>query len=371
MTTTLTPPRIPANEILLDRSIRHAVMLERFKLSEIGRIQRFLNRKLLPAIEQKVASGLLRLRTKGRDLDDVTKIRRTRAYRRMLAGVHEASRAAAAALTDDMAGSLRAFAKSEAAFATASVKAAVPIELAFAETSPTLLRSIVTSRPFRGKLLAEHAAQWGAATTRRVADAINVGIGAGEGVDDIVRRVAGTRSNAFTDGVLQISRHHARTIVRTAVNHVSTHAREAAYQEMEVVKAVMWVSTLDGKTTDICASLDGREFKVGQGHRPPAHMNCRSTTVPVLKSWRELGIDLKQAPAGTRESMNGLVPAKQTYATWLRKQPADFQNSVLGVERGKLFRRGKVPLRRFVDHRLRPLKLSELEALEREALAAA
>ncbi len=46
----------------------------------------------------------------------------------------------------------------------------------------------------------------------------------------------------------------------------------------------------------------------------------------------------------------GQVSAETKYSGWLRRQPKDFQNEVLGVERAKLFRGGKVSLDRFVDN---------------------
>jgi SPP1 gp7 family putative phage head morphogenesis protein len=79
--------------------------------------------------------------------------------------------------------------------------------------------------------------------------------------------------------------------------------------------------------------------------------NCRSTTCPVVKSWRELGIDIDEAPAGTRASMNGQVPEKTTYNDWLKGQPAKVQDDILGPGRGKLFRDGTHSVSNFVDRK--------------------
>ena len=53
--------------------------------------------------------------------------------------------------------------------------------------------------------------------------------------------------------------------------------------------------------------------------------------------------------SGTRASKDGPVSAKRTYSGWLRDQPAEFQDQVLGKERGKLFREGGLSLDRFTD----------------------
>jgi hypothetical protein len=116
--------------------------------------------------------------------------------------------------------------------------------------------------------------------------------------------------------------------------------------------------------SEICVGLDGQTFPVGEGERPPAHPQCRSTTTPILKSWKELGIDLKEAPEGTRASMNGQVPAKITYRDWIQNQPRAIQDQVLGRGKAQLMRSGQVPIDRFFDAKNRPLTLGQIRKLE-------
>ena len=61
----------------------------------------------------------------------------------------------------------------------------------------------------------------------------------------------------------------------------------------------------------------------------------------------------------TRELI-GRVPAKVDYETWLRRQSAAFQDDVLGKTKGRLFRRGDLPLDRFVDRLDAEKTLAEL-----------
>jgi len=91
--------------------------------------------------------------------------------------------------------------------------------------------------------------------------------------------------------------------------------------------------------------------------------NCRSTKVPVLKSWREFGFDFDELPGGTRASMRGEVPAKLDYDGWLRQQPASLQDEILGPGRAKLFR-GGLRMERFIDDQNRSLTLVELRDLD-------
>jgi hypothetical protein len=119
--------------------------------------------------------------------------------------------------------------------------------------------------------------------------------------------------------------------------------------------------------TPICQGLDGKVFPLDSGPRPPAHINCRSATVPVLKSWREMGIDRDEVPAGTRASMNGQVAATETYGEWLRKQPAAVQEEALGKAKARLFRDGGLTVDRFAAPTGRAYTLDELRAREARA----
>ena len=90
--------------------------------------------------------------------------------------------------------------------------------------------------------------------------------------------------------------------------------------------------------------------------KPPAHFNCRSDIVPVVKPELDIGRDI----VGTRPSATGEVKANLTYSQWLKRQPPEFQDEVLGKVRAKLFRDGRLPLDRFVDDCGNTLTLAEL-----------
>jgi hypothetical protein len=71
--------------------------------------------------------------------------------------------------------------------------------------------------------------------------------------------------------------------------------------------------------------------------------------------------------AGERASMNGAVPADTTYGEWLKRQPADVVDDVMGKTKSKLFREGNLPIDRFVDDKGKVLSLDELRVREAAA----
>jgi len=97
--------------------------------------------------------------------------------------------------------------------------------------------------------------------------------------------------------------------------------------------------------------------------------NCRSTTVPVIKSFEDLGIPgLNELPPSTRASASdtfkGQVPATQTYPQWLRNQSKATQQMALGKERSALFRRGKLNDKFFFNDKTKQLTLPQMRAAE-------
>ena len=155
------------------------------------------------------------------------------------------------------------------------------------------------------------------------------------------------------NGAFRGTRTSADAIVRTSMNDLSSIARERTYKaNPEIIKGYQWVSTLDKRTSDICQDRDGKvwyytdkDVQTGEPLLPgevypPAHANCRSTTVPLTRTWEELGIKAEDISPSTRASMNGQVPASTTYYQWLGRQSAATQREVLGATRYAMFKQG-------------------------------
>ena len=213
----------------------------------------------------------------------------------------------------------------------------------------------VNARPFQGRFLRGwlDGAEEGAAA--RVRDAVRQGFVEGRPSEDIVRLIRGTKAAQYRDGILETNRRGAEAMVRTAMTHTANVAAQAAWEaNADIVKAWRFVATLDARTTLICAGLHGKEFALGTGPQPPRHVNCRSTSIPVLDPIE--GVAAFELPS---------------YQAWLRAQPVEVQNDILGVTKARLFRDGGLSVDRFVDNKGRILTLQELRRRDLAAFKAA
>jgi len=211
-------------------------------------------------------------------------------------------------------------------------------------------------------------------------DQIRLSLEAGESTAQATTRiVGGTIGGVPVPGIMKTARRRAESLVRTAINEIVTQTRLNTLQDMDdVVKAVQQISTLDSRTSDICIAYSGLVWDIVDfepiGHNlpfndgPPRHFNCRSSLVPVLKSFDEMGIDATEVPLGTRASMDGEVPGDITFEKWLQGKGVTFQNNLLGPTRAELWRNGDITLTQLVDMRGNPMTLDQLEEVVRRNL---
>lgn len=361
------------NERLHDESVAHAVDLIRYSNGEVRRIIALLNRvdadlaaQLLVALERLPAGE--------------TNVERIDA---MLQSVRALNAQAYSAAGQELTQALRQVTEYEAGYQLELFRSVIPpqvvgsIGLSAVNVEQTFAAAM--ARPFQGRLLREWAAGIEEARMVRIRDAVRIGFVEQESVGQIVRRIRGTRAANYADGLLEIDRRGAEAVVRTAIGHTASFAREQFYSaNTDLVKSEQWAATLDTRTSEVCRVRDGKRWTC-VGHKPighklewlggpgRAHWQCRSTAVPVVKSWAELGIDLPEAPASTRASMDGQVAEDVTFGAWLKRQTAGRQDEVLGATRGALFRRGGLPIEAFANDKGRWLSLDELRAKDAEA----
>jgi SPP1 gp7 family putative phage head morphogenesis protein len=125
------------------------------------------------------------------------------------------------------------------------------------------------------------------------------GIGKNERIriESMIRKgiAEGQTNNAIADTILKegykVTKNQARGLVVTATTSVYAQADQQVYKANEkVLQGYQYIAVLDSRTTPLCAHRDGQIYPVDDTeHLPPAHWHCRSTTVPVVKSYDDPG----------------------------------------------------------------------------------
>lgn len=259
------------------------------------------------------------------------------------------------------------FAQVQEGFAARQLEAAagVAVDIKTKRLTRGFWRAMVAEDPIEGAVMGKWWAKQKTGAKFEFRRQIQLGLVDQENVGQMIRRVRGHSigHGRFAGGVLSFesaATRKAAALVRTAINHVASRAHHELYAaNSDVTEKYEYVATLDSRTTEICASLDGKEYTYGNGPIPPQHWNCRSVIVPVV-DWKGLGI--KPPPVGERASIGGPVSARTNYSGWLKGQPVGVQNEVLGVGKAKLFREGKIGLGDIVRSDNSIVTLRELEA---------
>lgn len=352
-----------ANETLLNESVAHAIDLQGYSNGVVKRILKLLNRVDADLMSQ-ITIALEKLPPSQFNVERLTAI---------LASVRSLNSEVYASISTELNSELKQLAAYELDFQESLIKGVLPANVQFATVNAGQVYAAAMSRPFQSRLLSEWMSGLEETRAIKIRDAIRMGYVEGQTINDMVKRIRGTKALNYADGLLDISRRDAQAIVRTAINHTSNYAREALYADNEdIVKGVRYTATLDSSTTILCASRDGNFYATGKAHPAiPAHINCRSLYVPVLATWRDLGIDAEEVSAGTRASMDGQVPDSLTYSDWLKKQSVARQDDILGVTKGNLFRDGGLDLPKFVSKQGHEFTIDELRARDASAFAKA
>ncbi len=333
------------NDQLLDRVIRHAVFLERYKASTVNKMLSVLA-KADKALRAELAERMLAIDVRGFDTGPVT----TQRIEQMIAAILAARGNNMTEISDALRAEMLGLAEYETPFMTAMIQTAIPAQVlahvSLITPSPQQVYAAALARPFQGKLLGEVLTSLIDADATRIRDTIRIGFVTRRTTPQIIRDLLSST------GTLLGTRRNVEAITRTALQHTAMVARQqVGVENASVIKAVKFVATLDSRTTPICQALDGKTWPPDSEkiRWPPIHWQCRSTIVYVTKSWRELGIDMDETSEGTRRAMAGEVPKNLTYNGWLKQQSAALQDEILGQTRGRLFRKGDLPVDRFVN----------------------
>ena len=143
--------------------------------------------------------------------------------------------------------------------------------------------------------------------------------------------------------------------LRTIAGTISKKGREEIRNKVKNKQIIGWksVAVLDGRTSSICLSKHNKFYSIEQYKNrneipdlPPRHYNCRSIIISIYneEEKEEIGEDLN---------------------TFFKENEADALD-ILGVNRFKLFKEGKIDFKSFID--LRGGRLYTLEEIKERLL---
>lgn len=249
------------------------------------------------------------------------------------------------------------FMQTEMDFARDSLDAVMVGEVGAVGVSAAAAYKEAMASPMLGSFFEEDLANATAYSKTIVYNTIREGITNGETTPAIVKSIVGTKSLQYKDGTINTTRNSVTSLVRTARTHMSTTAYDITYRALGVEK-VIFIATMDGRTTFQCSSLDQNVYSTeGNYPRPPLHRGCRSTIAPYLggdvdgvrpyvKAFKPLQqIKKKDRPGG----MVGNVKADTSMVEFL-KRPSNsaFAREYFGETRYKLFKSGKITLKQMI-----------------------
>jgi SPP1 gp7 family putative phage head morphogenesis protein len=195
--------------------------------------------------------------------------------------------------------------------------------------------------------------------------------GIAEGLDEKAIALSVRDGNVFT-----ISKQQSIGLVRTAITSVRSQTDHEVYKANEkILTGWQYVAVLDSRTTPLCQHRDGTVYPISDtAHLPPAHWYCRSTTIPITKSYDQLG-ELEGVAQIRKRNLEGLTqkqiafydgqtPLKESYSEWLQRQPTDVQLRHLGDNtRLELFRSGQLTVDKFTTPAGNSVGINELRRM--------
>jgi hypothetical protein len=264
------------------------------------------------------------------------------------------------------------------------------VRLGLSMPSETYLKKLVSDVLIQGSPAKNWWLRQQQDTQFKVATQIRIGAAQGETNAQIIKRIVGEEAKVVpavaaptakaptpeiqpgVPGVMPLAKKNAAAIVQTSMATVSAAARRATLElNKDVTNGFMQVSTLDSHTSLTCIAYSGAcwnwDYEPINGNDlpwnggVPRHWNCRSAEIALMKTLREMGIDMDEPEPVQRASAAGPISAKSTFADFLKMMGPAYQDESLGKGRAELFRAGKLTPRELVDASGRPLKLSQLK----------
>lgn len=358
MTTTLS-----ANDVLVDLFTERAIDLLRLEAGTRDKVVVFLRE-----LESELVGQLAKVDPTG----VLNSIKQRARLDKLLSEVRSTIKGGYRDVSTLMAREIREIIDQESTWTGDSMNTAMQATFADAGLTRAALQNLVGNVFIQGASSQEWWGRQAAGLSNRFADEMRKGVALGEPNAKLIERVRGKTGQR---GIMDIAKSDAERLVRASVQAAANTGREAMYANNDdLITSLQWHATLDTRTSVWCITRDKHLYSNTPDHfskdgGPPwlegpgkIHWNCRSTSIPVLKSWKDIGVDAVEIPHTTRASMDGQKPADMSFEQWLRKQSVERQDAVLGAGKADLWRAGKINFRDLLSQDGRPLTTEALRA---------
>ena len=250
------------------------------------------------------------------------------------------------------------FAEREVEIQAAFLRRHIPKGISLDLIGPDARRlEAMISEPLGGARWANRIRQNYGELSLRMQRSLGTSVALGEGIGPAVTRLRKITTKVGTNRLA--------TLARSEIQRVANRTALDTYQRNgDVIKGVQVLETLDLRTCLVCASRDGdvHPLNVSPHRLPPYHAGCRGYTVPVVRSFEEMGLEPRDFPPSTRASMDGQVSDALDYEEWFGVQSPNFQREMLGPTRFTRFQSGELQITDFVrDNRI--LRIDELPTM--------
>lgn len=334
--------------------ISHQIWLQRTASHEASLSAPFLQR-----MRQEIRESVLKFGDDSRTAERLNK---------MLRELEDALYGITGQWDDQLLKDLQELAEYEAQWTTKTLAASVDAN--FTTPAPEQVWSAIKFEPLaldsRPVDFVKLLDSWSDTEISRLTSGVKSGFVQGLTTREIVKNVVGA------GGLADVSQRNAAAVVKTAMNHVSTVAKDATYEKnSDIIEGYELVVTLDSRTSAICRGWPpGKVYKLDAKYqpKPPFHISCRTTSAPVISSdFDFLDLGAKRAARGADGGTQ--VDANTSYYDFLKSQPAWFQDSAIGPVRGKILRNAGMTPDEFraasVDGFGRPMTLKEMAEMDK------
>lgn len=225
--------------------------------------------------------------------------------------------------------------------------------------------AILAERPFGGHKLETWVNQFSTRLQRDLKNATAEAIAVGQSPRALATRFR--KQFGFR-------RRGAMALSRTAIMDANNQANREVYEKhSNLITSYTYTATLDSRTCPMCGPNDGLTAeKHADLPQPLLHPNCRCVIRPntvfselqpretVLETETRT-VKHRDGSTSTKFKKAKTTTTTKTYPEFFRSQPAEWQKSVLGPSRYKLWKSGQASLGDFAN-KDRALTLNELKA---------